>query len=73
MEDLSRGLQSQLRDARATILDLQTRLLESESALGVAEQAAARAAQEMADLHQVGWAGWVGGRLVGWSRSWLGR
>ncbi len=57
LEELARMQQAQLRDAHATILDLQTRLLESEAALGVAEQAATAAATEMGALHQV--------RLVG--------
>jgi hypothetical protein len=54
LEELARQQQGQLRDAHATVLDLQTRLLESEAALGVAEQAAQAAAAEMGALHQVG-------------------
>ncbi len=52
LEDLARHQQAQLRQSAATVLDLQTRLAESEATLSVAEQAAQRMASEVAELQR---------------------
>ncbi len=55
LETLAREQQSQLRESAAALLDLQTRLTQSEAALSVAEEAATASVQELRALQDQVW------------------